>query len=108
MNHLDQAPKAEKAPKPEKAPKIEQNDVVRPKAGTGTGKVWDIADQLSAQNGSPAGRKEVLDATTEAGINVSTAATQYGKWRKFHGLKREVAVAAPAAEAPSTEGEAQA
>lgn len=94
--------------KPPKPAKVEQNGVVRPSSGTGTGKVWDIADEISKTTGSPAKRKEVLDATTAQGINVSTAATQYGKWRKFHGLEREVTVkpdameaAAPVAEATS-------
>jgi hypothetical protein len=31
-------------------------------------------------------------------INAATAATQYGRWRKYHGLGAEPKEAAPAAE----------
>lgn len=87
------------APKEPKAPKIEQNGVVRPNAGTATAKVWEISDAMSAKLNAPAPRKDVLAQTTADGINAATAATQYGKWRKFNGLAKEVKVAAPAAEA---------
>ena len=63
-----------------------QNGVTRPKAGTKTGIVWEIADALSAKAGAPAGRKVVLEAAAEQELNASTAATQYGRWRKYNGL----------------------
>lgn len=74
----------------EKAPKVEQpkqNDVTRPKDGTKTGRVWEIADAMSNDAGEPAKRKPVLDAAIAEDINPATAATQYGRWRKFHGLE---------------------
>ena len=49
----------------------------RPKAGTATGKVWEIADSMPE-----ADRAEVIAACEAEGINASTAKTQYGKWRK--------------------------
>jgi len=70
----------------EKPAKIEQNGVVRPNAGTQTARVWEIAEALSESIGSAASRKEVLEAATAEGINASTAATQYGRWTKFHGI----------------------
>jgi len=73
----------------QKAPKIEQHGVVRPNAGTKTVVVWEVADSLSAALGAPAPRNEVLKAVEAQGINASTAATQYGKWRKFNGLEKE-------------------
>lgn len=85
--------KKEAAPKPEKIPAIVQNGISRPKADTATGKVWEIADAESTKKGGPAARKEVLDVASEAGINAATAATQYGRWRKFHGLSAEKAAA---------------
>ncbi len=85
--------KKEAAPKPEKIPAIVQNGISRPKADTATGKVWEIADAESAKKGGPAARKEVLDAASQVGINAATAATQYGRWRKFHGLSAEKAAA---------------
>jgi len=71
----------------EKPKKVEQNGVVRPRATTKTGRVWEISDELSAAKGSPALRKDVLAKATEEGINPATAATQYGRWRKFNGLE---------------------
>lgn len=72
----------------EKPKQPSQNGVTRPKPGTATGKVWEIADQLSADAKGPAPRGEVLKACEGEGINPSTAATQYGRWRKFFGLGR--------------------
>lgn len=94
------APAAEaKAPK---VPKIAQNGVTRPGVNSTTGKVWAFADSISASIKAPAPRADVMKACAEASINPATAATQYGKWRKFNGLKSEpkaapVATAAPAA-----------
>ena len=79
------------APAPEakvKPPKDEQHGVTRPKVGTSTGAVWVIADDMSAA-GKPADRKDVLAAAIAGGLNASTAATQYGRWRKYHGLGAE-------------------
>ena len=86
MNDQTAAPAAteEKAPK---AAKIEQNGVARPGAGTTTERIWVIADQISSAAGAPASRGDVLKQAETEGINVTTAATQYGKWTKFHGVK---------------------
>jgi hypothetical protein len=82
------APKEPKAPKvvKEKTPNIEANGVVRPAAGTTTAKIWEIADSLSAASGAPAKRSDVLASAATQGINLATAATQFGKWSKFNGL----------------------
>lgn len=90
------------APKAEKPAKVEQNGVTRPSSGA-TLKVWELADNLSAAAGKPAERKEVTEAGLAAGLVVGTIHTQYGRWRKFHGLsvvrEKSAAAAAPAAEA---------
>lgn len=80
--------------------KDERNGVVRPKAGTKTGQVWEIADSISAELGEPAPRRDVMEAGVAAGVNGSTVATQYGRWRKYHGLKAEPR-GRKAAEAPA-------
>lgn len=67
--------------------KIVQNGVTRPKDGTKTARVWEIADELSAAAGKPAKRKDVIAKILEEGGNPATAATQYGRWRKFNGLQ---------------------
>lgn len=69
--------------------KVQQNGVTRPKDGTTTGRVWAIADEISAKKGEPADRKTVIEQVVAEGLNASTGATQYGKWRKFHGLVGE-------------------
>lgn len=88
-----EAPEGQEAPVLAKMPS--QNGVTRPKPGTATGRVWEIADELSEAAGTPAPRGEVLKAFEAEGGNAATGATQYGRWRKFHGLGR---YAAPAGE----------
>jgi len=85
----------ETTPAVEKAPKITQNGITRPSAETKTGRIWEIADNLSTD--VPAKRAPVLAQCKEEGINNATAATQYGRWRKFYGLGKEEKEAAAAA-----------
>ncbi|AUR88738.1 hypothetical protein NVP2117O_60 [Vibrio phage 2.117.O._10N.261.45.E9] len=99
------------APKVEKPAKDSKNGVTRPKAGTKTGRVWEIADAKSAEAGEPALRAPVIEQCEAEGINSATAATQYGRWRKYHGLVgtgKEPKVEAPKeeAEAPVVEDDA--
>lgn len=93
------ADKAAAAPA-EKPKAIEQNGVTRPASGK-TKLVWDIADQMSATAKAPIDRKALTDVLLAAPHNlvVGTIHTQYGKWRKFHGLVAAKAEAAPAAPA---------
>ncbi len=84
-------------PAPAKPPKDTKNDVTRPKAGTATGRVWEISDEQSKKAGEPAKRKDVIAAFVAEGGNPSTAATQYGRWRKYNGLGRDAKASAPAA-----------
>lgn len=72
------------APQPAKDAK---NGVTRPKSGTKTGRVWEIADAQSANRGKPALRKDVIAECVSEQINEATAATQYGRWRKYNGLE---------------------
>ncbi len=78
---------------PTKPPKDTKNDVTRPKAGTATGRVWAISDDQSAKAGEPAKRKDVIAAFVGEGGNPSTAATQYGRWRRYNGLGRDAKAA---------------
>lgn len=72
-----------------------KNNVARPGAGTATGKVWEICDVLYARATpeNPITRASVIKAAEAEGVNVSTAATQYGRWRTYMSLGRETAVA---------------
>ena len=88
-------------PVAEKPAKITQNNVSRPGVGTTTGRIWEIADTVSAQLKAPAPRADVMKQAEAEGINKATAATQYGKWCKFNGLKAELK--APKEDKPKTE-----
>lgn len=79
--------------------KDEKNGIVRPGPDTATGKVWAIADtlQASATEENPVTRAAVIKLAEAKGINVSTAATQYGRWRTYNGLAKET-TAKPAKE----------
>lgn len=99
------APAAAVAPTPAPAaaapaqPAREQrNGVSRPGAGTSTGRVWEIADQLSQQLGQPVPRGDVMKAGLAEGLNQATIATQYGRWRKFYGLGKATPATAAATE----------
>ncbi|AUR88739.1 hypothetical protein NVP2117O_61 [Vibrio phage 2.117.O._10N.261.45.E9] len=58
----------------------------RPKAGTATGRVWDLADSVHTKVGDDIEKQMVVDLCVAEGINPSTAGTQFGKWRKFMGI----------------------
>ena len=88
------APAPDPVPAPAPKPAREkQNGVTRPSVGTATGNVWQIADSISAANNRPALRAEVTAAGAAAGINPATVTTQFGQWRRFYGIKKEVTVA---------------
>lgn len=113
-NAAPKPPKAEKpaaAPKPPKEPKpkIERetaNGVTRPKAGSATGTVWQIADDISAKKKAPATRAEVMEVATAEphNINEATVATQFQRWRTFFGIERQAP--APKPEKPAKEPKA--
>ena len=88
----------------------EQNGVRRPKPDTETGKVWKLADDLSAQFGQPTPIANLLDVGQKQGLNDSTIRTQYARWRTFHGIAGRVSLPTPAAapaNADATETPAQ-
>lgn len=59
----------------------------RPKAGTSTGLVWDIADEEHAKHLAEgpidwkALRGAVFSRATDAGVNPATVQVQFGKWK---------------------------
>lgn len=68
------------------------SESVRPKAGTSTGRIWDIADRLLKENPLNLPISElknyVVEIASQEGINPSTAQVQFGKWKKHQsGLK---------------------
>lgn len=78
------------APTTTKVEREKANGVTRPSPGTNTGKVWEIADSISEKEGRPATRAEVVEAGGKAGLNPATVTTQFGQWRRFYGIKKEL------------------
>lgn len=66
------------------------NGITMPGDGTTTKSVWLKATEMSEKLGKPAARKDVVAACIADGTNPATASTQYGKWRKYYGIKPEV------------------
>ena len=60
----------------------------KPRSGTKTRRIWDIADEITARTGRPALRQEVINAAQKEGLNPNTARTQYGRWARGNGLTR--------------------
>lgn len=56
----------------------------RPNPGTATGRVWEIADEITALKGRRASRKEVMDKFQAEGGNQNTAHTQFYLWKQHY------------------------
>lgn len=72
----------------EKVERIKQNGVTRPKDGTTTGNVWQVADEMSAELGRPVLSAELVERLGED-YNKATVSTQYAAWCTFHGVTAE-------------------
>ena len=56
----------------------------RPRAGTRTGRVWEVADEITRETGRRASRREVVDRIAAEDGNRATASTQYQHWKTSH------------------------
>ena len=56
------------------------HNALRPRSGV-TARVWDIADEITANKGRQAVRRDVLDRAIDEGIHEKTASKQYNDWR---------------------------
>ena len=103
------AKEAAKAEKAAVAKMPEQNGIRRPKPDTETGKVWGLADSISASLGQPTPIANLLAAGQAQGLNDSTIRTQYARWRAFHGITGRLAlpVAVPVVPVAGTEPAAE-
>ena len=63
----------------------------RPRPGTRTGRVWEVADELTQEKGRRASRREVVERIVAENGNPATANTQYQHWKSSY----EVAVEDP-------------
>jgi hypothetical protein len=79
---------------------VEKNGIARPKDGSTTARVWEIADKLQAKG--QAARGDVIAAAEKEGISAATVATQFQRWRVHNGhagkapARKKVAKKAPA------------
>ena len=64
----------------------------RPHPGTLTGRVWEIADEITHEKGRRAERREVIERYVAENGNRNTAGTQYQYWKKHHEEPRSVSV----------------
>ena len=56
----------------------------RPHPGTRTGRVWEIADEITREKGRRAERREVIERYVAENGNRNTAGTQYQYWKNRH------------------------
>ena len=73
----------------------DRSDVrARPRPGTRTGRVWEIADEITREQGRRAERHEVIDRYAAENGNRNTASTQYQYWKKHQDEPRNAATSA--------------
>lgn len=60
----------------------------RPRSGTLTGRVWDIADEVTREKGRRAERREVIERYAAESGNRNTAGTQFQYWKKHYESRR--------------------
>lgn len=76
---------AEKAAKA-KPQQPQNNGVTRPRPETACGKVWALADSLSAQLKQPVPISILAKATAAVNLNDATTRTQYARWKTYNGV----------------------
>lgn len=62
---------------------MQTNSAPRPSFGTKTGRIWEIADEITRETGRIAKRQAVIDAFRKEGGNPNTASTQYSQWHAY-------------------------
>jgi hypothetical protein len=90
-----------------------QNGITRPRPDGSCGKVWALADRLTAERGSPVPISVLAPEAAKEGLNDATTRTQYARWKQFNGIwgavpKDPAPAPAPATEASNEAGQAAA
>jgi len=70
----------------------------RPHSGTLTGRVWEIADEITREKGRRAERREVIERYVAENGNRNTAGTQYQYWKNHREEPRSVSLPASSGE----------
>lgn len=68
----------------------EQNGIRRPGPNGLCGRVWGLADKLSADLNQPVPVADLLVAGEAEGLNTANIRTEYARWKKFHGISGRV------------------
>lgn len=76
----------------------EQNGIRRPGPDGLCGKVWALADHLSAQMNQAVPISNLLEAGIADSMNPSNIRTEYARWKKFHGLAGRITAPVVASE----------
>ena len=76
-------------------PDAKANQASRPDPNTKTGRVWEIADEITREKGRCAKRREVIARFTAENGNPGTASTQYQRWKKWRKQQPGLAAASP-------------
>lgn len=76
----------------------------RPDADSRTGRVWNVADEITQQQGRRATRRQVMDRVVEEGGNANTASTQYQRWKAAQDSAAREERAADVASSKAAEG----
>lgn len=87
-----EAKEAAKAAEREANRMPEQNGIRRPKPDTKCGRVWTLADELSAKFGQPTPIADLLTAAKAEGLNEGNVKAEYARWRKFFGVTGRVSL----------------
>lgn len=66
--------------------RVEQNGIVRPRAGGKCARVWEIADTISKKTRKPAELAAILEVTDAEELNPGNTRVEYQRWRRFNGL----------------------
>lgn len=80
----------------------ENNGVRRPKPDTLCGRVWTLADTLSAQLNQAVPIAMLLEHSAAQGLVEGNVKTEYARWRKFNGITGRVTLPTPAVPAEAT------
>jgi hypothetical protein len=71
-------------------PANQKNGISQPKPGGDCAAIWNIASTITAQKKRTATRAEVMEAALKKEFAEGTVATQYQRWKKFHGISGRV------------------
>lgn len=86
-SETNRSTKMSKATASKAEPRVKQNGITMPKPKTISAQIFSIADSLSKKGTHVPEKQKILDRAEKKGINLATAATQFSRWKQFHGVE---------------------